>query len=86
MAKVKAKLRDLSLKGEKVNTRWGDIQFDGDGLADIECDEEDLPMLRDTKPFPWLVEESVASVDAKGKPKDVDEDDDKKSTKKGDKK
>lgn len=56
MAKVRAKLRVLDLKNEKVHTRWGHVQFDKDGLAELEVEESDLQLLRDTKPFPWLVE------------------------------
>jgi hypothetical protein len=78
MAKVKAKLRDLSLRGDTVNTRWGAVSFDKDGLAELEVDEDDLPMLRDTKPHPWLVEEApVEAPKSKGKDAGSDEDDDK---------
>ena len=34
--KVKAKLRSMDQRGLKVHTRWGYVQFDGNGLAEVE--------------------------------------------------
>lgn len=61
MAKIKAKLRNLSLRGETVSTRWGNVTFTRDGLAELEVDEADLPLLRGLK---WLVEPATASPSA----------------------
>lgn len=66
MAKVKVKVRDLSLRGETVHTRWGFVTFDRDGTSDLELDEAEVPMLRDIKPYPWIAdapEESSAGSD-----------------------
>ena len=56
MAKVIAKLRVLDLRNETVHTRWGHVHFDKDGRAELVVPEEELDMLRQTKPFPWLYE------------------------------
>lgn len=54
---VTAKLRCLDHRGETVNTRWGDVSFDRDGLAELEVPEAELQMLRDIKPFSWLADD-----------------------------
>lgn len=54
---VTAKLRCLDHRGETVNTRWGDVTFDRDGLAELEVPEEELPMLRAIRPYSWLAED-----------------------------
>ena len=53
---VKAKLRVLDHKNQTVHTRWGQVKFDGDGCATVDVPEDELQMLRDTKPYPWLDE------------------------------
>jgi hypothetical protein len=70
MSKVKAKLRVLDLRNEKVHTRWGYVQFDNDGMAELEVPEDELDMLRQTKPFPWLYEPVSASHSASEVTKD----------------
>lgn len=57
MAKIKAKLRALDLRGQTTSTRWGDVTFDKDGLAELEVEESDLQLLRNIKPFSWLAED-----------------------------
>jgi len=64
MANVTAKLRVLDLRGETVHTRWGYVTFDKDGLAELEVPEEELQMLRNTNPFPWLYEPAEAPQQA----------------------
>ncbi len=61
MAKIKAKLRNLSLRGETTNTKWGPVAFDRQGLAELEVDDADLPLLRGLK---WLVEPATGSPKA----------------------
>lgn len=61
MAKIKAKLRNLSLRGETTSTKWGPVAFDRQGLAELDVDEADLPLLRALK---WLVEPATASPSA----------------------
>jgi len=51
---VVAKLRCLGHRGETVSTRWGDVVFDRDGLAELEVPEDELQMLRDVRPHSWL--------------------------------
>jgi hypothetical protein len=53
MAKIKAKLRSMDLRGDTVSTRWGSVSFSRDGLAELEVDEDQLPLLRGLK---WLHE------------------------------
>lgn len=80
---VTAKLRCLDHRNETVNTRWGAVSFDEDGLAELEVPEAELQMLRDVKPHSWLAEDHTtyqagietkreieAKADAKSKPKD----------------
>lgn len=69
MAKIKAKLRVLDLRGETVSTRWGDVVFDREGLAELEVEEEDLPLLRGMRPFSWLAEDHAPK--AAGLPQEV---------------
>ena len=57
--KVTAKLRCLDLRGETVHTRWGNVKFDKDGLAELRVPEGELQMLRDVKPHSWLAEDHV---------------------------
>jgi hypothetical protein len=57
MANVVAKLRCLDHREETINTRWGAVTFDRDGLAELEVPEEELPMLRAVRPFSWLAED-----------------------------
>jgi len=57
---VTAKLRCLDHRGETVNTRWGDVVFDRDGLAELELPEGEVQMLRDIKPFSWLLEDHTS--------------------------
>lgn len=72
MAYVKATLRVLDLKGETISTRWGDVTFDKDGMATLEVPEEELHMLRETHPFPWLYEPEVkAKAEAEAKAEEV---------------
>lgn len=80
---VVAKLRCLDLRGETVHTRWGDVIFDQDGLAELEVPEHEYGMLRDVRPYSWLAEDQVPAA----APADLDKapDGDKKPTK-GDKK
>lgn len=60
MAKlVKVKLRDLSLRGETVHTRWGHVSFDRDGMSELELPEDEVQMLRNIKPFSWLADDHV---------------------------
>lgn len=54
---VTAKLRCLDHRGETINTRWGDVAFDRDGLAELEVPVEELPMLRAIRPYSWLAED-----------------------------
>ena len=72
MSMVKAKLRVLDLRGDTVHTRWGHVTFDKDGLAELEVPEEELDMLRQTKPFPWLHEPAEAPVSTPEDPKGED--------------
>ena len=58
MAKIKVKLRDMNLRGETVHTVWGHVTFSAEGLADLEVDEADLPLLVAQK---WLQEPLVTS-------------------------
>lgn len=60
-----AKLRCLDHRGETVNTRWGDVSFDSDGLAELEVPEAELPMLRAIKPYSWLVEDHASYLRGK---------------------
>ncbi len=53
MAKTTAKLRAMDLRGETVHTKWGPVSFGMDGLAELEVDEADLPLLRGLR---WLLE------------------------------
>lgn len=53
MKKIKAKLRYMDARGETTNTRWGDVTFDKDGLAEVEVPVEDLQLLRNMR---WLDE------------------------------
>ena len=69
---VKAKLRALDLRNEKVHTRWGYVQFDKDGLAELDVPEAELQMLRDIKPFPWLHEPAGAPAASETKPTVID--------------
>lgn len=57
---VTAKLRCLDHRGETVNTRWGDVTFDRDGLAELELPEGEVQMLRDIRPFSWLLEDHTS--------------------------
>jgi len=59
MANVVAKLRCLDHRGETVHTRWGDVIFDRDGLADLEVPEEDVALLRAHRPYSWLADDHV---------------------------
>jgi hypothetical protein len=61
MAKIKAKLRNLSLRGETTSSKWGPVTFDRQGLAELDVDEADLPLLRGLK---WLVEPAAGSPKA----------------------
>lgn len=61
MAKIKAKLRSMNLRGETTTTRWGDVTFSRDGLAELEVEEEDLHLLRG---IGWLVEAPTEPQDA----------------------
>ncbi len=58
MAKIKANLRASLLRGETTTTQWGQVTFDSEGLAVLEVDEEDLPLLRNLK---WLHEPPAAA-------------------------
>lgn len=63
---VVAKLRCLAHRGETINTRWGEVAFDKDGLAELEVPEDEVQMLRDVKPHSWLVDDQpsyLASLD-----------------------
>lgn len=65
--KVTAKLRCLDHRGETINTRWGDVTFDKEGLASLVLPEDEVPMLRAIRPYSWLAEDhvppSVTSID-----------------------
>lgn len=68
-----AKLRCLDHRGETINTRWGPVKFDADGLAELEVPEGELQMLRDIKPHSWLAEDHAsyqAELEVKKKPVD----------------
>lgn len=54
---VTAKLRCLDHRGETITTRWGDVTFDREGLAELEVPEGELQMLREIRPFSWLAED-----------------------------
>lgn len=58
--RVTAKLRCLEHRGETVNTRWGAVKFDADGLAELEVPEDELQMLRDVRPHSWLAEDHAS--------------------------
>lgn len=49
-----AELRALDHRGETINTRWGPVTFDANGLSELEVPEDEVQMLRDIKPFSWL--------------------------------
>lgn len=57
--KVTAKLRCLDQRGETVHTRWGNVTFDKEGLAELEVPEDEVSMLRAIRPFSWLAEDHV---------------------------
>lgn len=55
-----APLRALHHRGETVNTRWGAVTFDANGLAELELPEDEVPMLQAIKPFSWLASDHTS--------------------------
>jgi hypothetical protein len=84
MAKIKAKLRSMDLRGDTVSTQWGSVSFSEEGLAELEVDEVDLPLLRGLK---WLHEPPTTSKAApEPEPSGFDTPDSEESTELGGKK
>ena len=57
---VTAKLRCLGHRGEVVHTRWGNVRFDKDGLAELKVPEDEVSMLRAMRPHSWLAEDHIS--------------------------